>query len=233
MDMTRSFNLKDPNRQNAKTGQTGQKGQKGMVYHWGPDYLSVTLSSEMPRRIRWLLIAELLFITGAASIILVQAWSIHIAFLNYLCMAGAALLYFMASYRFISRLYYKEQMLVDAEGITLVYRTPFRRQLAFCPWEEMGPVRYRGMEAKTDHPLKGNSFDYLGFETHENLTRFIHHEGNLHFTFQGKVVPFGRALYSWDAEDLMRMIKIYSGDRLPLGPEWSRMASMESGEATW
>lgn len=201
-----------------------------MIYYWGPDYFSARLNHRVPRRILWLLVFEFLLLCGLATWILIQSWPPGNPLWTLLPAAGAVLLYLLALYRLVDRTLYKEQLLIDSQGITLLYRTPFRHQAWTCSWESMGPVRYVGMERKTDHPLKGNSFDYLGFETHENLTRFIHHEGNLHFTFNGKTIPFGRALYSWDAEDLIRMINLYAGNRLPLGPEWAEMAALGSGE---
>ncbi len=206
---------------------------RDMVYYWGPDYFRIQLKHQVPRRIFWLLISEFLLLCGLASWIVFHSWSPGKPYWTLIPTTGAFLLYLLATYRLVDRILYKEQIFVDNQGMTLIFRTPFRRKIWGCAWEDMGPVRYVGMEKKTDHPLKGNSFDYLGFETHENLTRFIHHEGNLQFQFNGETIPFGRALYSWDAEDLVRMINLYTGNRLPLGPEWSNMASMESGEAAY
>ena len=87
----------------------------------------------------------------------------------------------------------------------------------------MGPLHYVGKPEKTDHPLKGECYDYFGLETHEHLLQSLHHEGNLYFNYEGFPIRFARGVYSWHAEEMVRMMQLYTGNTLKLGPEWERM----------
>jgi hypothetical protein len=87
----------------------------------------------------------------------------------------------------------------------------------------LGRLHYEGKGPKTDHPLKGRCFDYFGFETQEQIIQTLHQDGNLYFdTPQGKLY-FAAGVYSWDAEEMVQMMKMYMGTSLLLGPEWEEM----------
>jgi hypothetical protein len=77
-----------------------------------------------------------------------------------------------------------------------------------------------GKDVKTDHPLKGQSFDYFGFDTHEQLVQNLHQEGNLCIYFYHQQVRFGKGVYLWHAEELVQMMKLFAGESLKLGAEW-------------
>jgi hypothetical protein len=84
-------------------------------------------------------------------------------------------------------------------------------------------LHYEGKGAKTDHPLKGKCFDYFGFETQEHLIQSLHHDGNMYFdTIEGRIY-FAAGVYSWDAEEMVQMMKLFIGPVLKLGPEWKEM----------
>ena len=88
--------------------------------------------------------------------------------------------------------------------------------------------------AKTDHPLKGNSFDYFGFETQEQLIQSLHHKGNLCFVCEEERIYFGRGIYTWDAEKIIRMIKLYVGPVMKLDEELDRMVTeFEQDNEAW
>lgn len=112
---------------------------------------------------------------------------------------------------------------MDQHSLTLVKKTIFAQQVRRYDWRSVGMLHYEGKTPKTDHPLKGKSFDYFGFETQEHLIQSLHHDGNLYFdTLDGRVY-FGAGVYSWDAEEMVQMMKLYNGNSLQLGPEWKEM----------
>jgi len=90
-------------------------------------------------------------------------------------------------------------------------------------WEELGTLHYIGKGAKTDHPLKGKCFDYFGFDTQEKVVQDLHHDGNLYFEYKGIPVRFARGIYSWHAEEIVNMIRLFAGSSLRLGPEWQNI----------
>lgn len=155
-----------------------------------------------------------------ATVLLVGSFPMSDSWLNVVTSLGSVVMYILASYRFISRIFLREKLLLQKEGVNIIYNTPFMERSTLYLWTAMGPLHYAGKEKKTDHPLKGYSFDYLGFETQEHLIQSLHHDGNLYFNYEGFPVRFGKGVYSWDAEELVNMMKLYAGSSLQLGAEW-------------
>lgn len=75
---------------------------------------------------------------------------------------------------------------------------------------------------------KRQCYDYFGFETQEQLIQDIHDEGNLYFNYEGYAVRFARGVYSWDAEEMVRIMKLYAGRSLKLAPEWKQLMQQTS-----
>lgn len=196
---------------------------KKITYSWGEDNLLINLGSRVLPRIRILFWAEFIFTTGWATIFFMRSFPLSESLINSLSCLGASILYLIASYRFISRMFRKEKLMLRHDRLVIVERTPFRQKARSFEWRFMGPLHYVGIDKKTDHPLKGQCYDYFGFETQEHLIQNLHNEGNLYFNYGGFSVRFGKGVYSWDAEEVVNMMKLFMGTRLILGPEWDRM----------
>lgn len=197
--------------------------KRDITYHWGEDYLLISLGNRIEPRLRWLFLAEFLLTSGVATVFLLQSRPVSANLVHFFTGSASALIYLLAAYRFLSRMVFTEKIQISNQGISIIQRTPFYKQAKSYSWLSMGPLHYVGKPAKTDHPLKGNSFDYFGFETQEHLIQSLHHNGNLCFYCDGEEIRFARGVYSWDAEKMIRMIKLYVGNSLRLGPEWEHM----------
>ena len=120
-------------------------------------------------------------------------------------------------------MFYSECIVLDDQCITFIKKNIFHRQVRRFDWRLLGKLHYEGKVSKADHSPKGKYFDYFGFESQEQLIQSLHHEGNLYFdTPQGKLY-FASGVYSWDAEEMVQMMKMYMGTSLSLGPEWEQM----------
>jgi hypothetical protein len=194
-----------------------------ITYHWGESHLLIKLGNQIEPRIKILFIAEFLFMSGMATIFLFKSLPLSQGMLNWLSCIAAGVLYILAGARFLSRIFYREQLLLDPDFLVIVSATPFQRKIRSYEWKKTGRLHYTGKISKTDHPLKGNSFDYFGFETQEYLIQSLHREGNIFFDYEGIRVHFGKGIRSWDAEDMVHMMKLFAGPSLRLGPEWREM----------
>jgi hypothetical protein len=190
-----------------------------IIYKWGTDHLLVELGNRTETRIRVLFWGEFLFTTGMATILMLRSYPFGADILNGLIGIFSALLYILASYRFLMRMFSEERILLNGSGISLIRKTIFRTRVRHFDWNKIGPLQYAAIVEKTAHPLKGNSFDYFGFETHEHLVQKLHNEGNLYFNFGGYPIHFARNVYSWHAEEMVRMMKLYAGEKLHIGAE--------------
>ncbi len=196
---------------------------RNITYFWGDRSLLIKLGNRTNKRIRALYIVELFFTMSMATIFLLKSLPFNSNFLNWVAGTGASMLYLLAAYRFLARIFFTERILLEHNTLTLVRKTIFSQQVRRFDTRHIGPLHYEGMGTKTDHPLKGKSFDYFGFETQEHLIKNLHHEGNIYFdTMEGRVY-FASGVYSWNAEELVQIMKLYLGSSLQLGPEWKEM----------
>lgn len=194
-----------------------------IIYNWGDDHLHIKLGNRIEPRIKALYWGEFIITLGMSTIFLVQSYPFSDTLLHIAASVSCAILYLLASYRFISRTFYTEELWLDNEFLTVISSTPFKRKLNRYDWENIGPMHYTGKDIKTDHPLKGQCYDYFGFETQEKLIQNIHEEGNLYFNYGGYIIRFAKSVYSWDAEEMMDIMKLYAGDKLHMGAEWKYM----------
>lgn len=192
-------------------------------YHWGDDSLLINLGNRVETRIMILFWAEFLLTTGWATIFLFRAFPLSGNVINFLTAIGAAILYLLASYRLLSRVFFSEKLLLRPNTLDIITRTPFVYKSRSYEWANMGPLHYVGQGKKTDHPLAGKCYDYFGFETREKLIHKLHNEGNMFFNYGGFSVRFGKGVYSWNGEEIVNMMKLYVGNKLLLGPEWEQM----------
>ncbi len=198
---------------------------RDITYHWGKDNLLISLGNRTEPRIKMLFLAEFLLTSGIATVFLLRSMPLSAGLSNVITCIGSAMLYLLSAYRFLSRIFFSEKIIVDKQYLTIVQHSFFMRNISRYKWRYMGPLHYIGKEVKTDHPLKGKCYDYFGFETQEHLIQSLHHSGNLYFNYGDDLaVRFARGVYSWDAEEMVRMIHLFSGPSvLRLGPEWEQM----------
>lgn len=198
-------------------------GLNNISYHWGEDTLLIHLGNRVETRIRILFWAEFLLTTTWATIFLFIDKPFHGKVIDVVTITGAVLLYLLAAYRLLSRMFFKEKLLLQPNSLDIITRTPFSYKSHSFEWKYMGPLHYVGQGKKTDHPLVGKCYDYFGFETQEKLIHKLHNEGNMYFNYGGFPVRFGKSVYSWHAEEIVNMMQLYIGGKLLLGPEWAQM----------
>lgn len=194
-----------------------------ITYHWAKDHLRIELGNRTDVRIRIFYWIELLFTASLATVFMVQAFPLAHEWIHWFTMTGAGVLYILAAVRFLSRISLKEQLILTQTHFTIVRKSLITRNIQHYQWRYMGTLHYLGKDKKTDHPLKGYHFDYFGFETNEHFIQNLHRDGSLYFNYHNCPVRFGRFIYSWHAEEIVRMMQLYVGEQLQLGAEWKRM----------
>ena len=197
--------------------------QRSITYYWGDHSLLITLGNRTSKRIRALYLIEFLFTSGMATIFMLQSFPLKHDFIHWAACIGASLIYLLAANRFLARIFFTERLLLDQQYFTIIRKSLFTQNIKRFDWRQIGALHYEGKGKKTDHPLKGICFDYLGFETQEQLIQSLHHDGNLYFDTNEGRVYFAQCVYSWDAEEMVQLMKLYIGTSLQLGPEWKEM----------
>lgn len=203
---------------------SSDKAPKNKIsYQWGKEHMVITIGNQTPLRIKMLFWTEFLFTCSMITVLLCFSLPANNTLQDILFISCSAIVYILAGYRFLSRLFYRETLLLDSEGFTIVQRNLFHQKSSNYQWKQLGTLHYCGTPSKTDHPLKGKCFDYFGFETQEHLIQNLHADGNLFFNHKGIPVKFAKGVYSWDAEEMVNMMKLYAGSNICLGPEWAEM----------
>jgi hypothetical protein len=196
--------------------------KNNITYYWGERSLLIKLGNRTHSRIRAIYFIEFIFTAGMATVFLFLSLPLRVNFVHLTATLGASSLYLLAAHRLLARLFFTEQLLLDSHSLTIIRKSIFSQTATRFEWNNIGVLHYEGKGKKTDHPLKGKYFD-IGFETHEHLIQTLHHEGNLYVDSPEGRIYFAAGVYSWDAEEMVQIMKMYTGPSLQLGPEWKEM----------
>jgi hypothetical protein len=194
--------------------------KKEIQYNWGEEHLEIDLGNRVERRIKVILGVELCVTVGMATVFLLRAFQVNQGIISFLLCLGACILYILASYRFISRFSFRERIMITSDHFTIIKQTPITRKTFSYDWRHMGTLHYIGKDMRSDYHLKDVCYDYLRFDTQEKFVQDLHHDGNLFFNYKDTSIRFARGIYSWHAEEIVRMIQLYTGSTLKLGAEW-------------
>ena len=118
--------------------------------------------------------------------------------------------YLVAAYRFINKAIQSEKLLVTPESITLINAGISRTSHTYKN-EFISQLRHVDKAVISKHPLAGDSFDYLGFQTNQTMIAELHGDKRVSFLYDGQPVSFGENIYSWDFEELTQIIMEVSG----------------------
>jgi hypothetical protein len=125
-----------------------------------------------------------------------------------------AIVFFIAFKRYLNKATAKESLLITSNSLTIINTAILSRSQNNYEIDKIVNIQFAGKQHMTDHPLKGASFDYLGFQTQQEVINTVHDEGNLSFVYDDKTVFFGKSVPSWDAEKLDREIREITKNRL-------------------
>ena len=79
-----------------------------------------------------------------------------------------AVLFFVLSYRFISRAYLSEQLFIGPGELRLI-KKGFTSRVRVFSMADVSQFRHLEKTPATEHPLAGKSFDALGFQTQQEF----------------------------------------------------------------
>jgi hypothetical protein len=94
------------------------------------------------------------------------------------------------------------ELIIMAKGVRTMKRQVF--DLA-----SVTHFRFLDKPRMAPHPLAGQSFDYLGFQTEQQVINEMHGDNRIAFDYDGRVVKFGKNVYSYDFEEILRLLESY------------------------
>lgn len=172
----------------------------------------ITLSSAFDSRAKVLnIVYFILFSTVGFSVIhmALQADTLTLGIFLFIGIFGGV--YLFAAYRFINKSLQTEQLIVTSKNLT-ISRTGFlNSKKDVYNVEYISNFKHLDKPQIAEHPLAGKSFDYLGFQTSQQVISEMHGDNRLSFEYNNKVVTFGENVYSWTFEELQVLFSDITG----------------------
>jgi len=127
------------------------------------------------------------------------------------CIVTIAL--YIAAYRFVKKAVAGEEIFINKECMHLIRQGGlFKARKQRFDIKKISGFRHLAKPKLTKHPLAGGSFDYLGFDTEQQVINDMHGDNRLAFDYEGKTITFGHNIYSWDFEVLEVMLYDITGN---------------------
>jgi hypothetical protein len=114
--------------------------------------------------------------------------------------------YLLAGYRFISKALQTEKVIVEKGSLTLLKSGFLSKDKKSYDSARIHNFRHLGKPDTTAHPLAGQSFDYLGFQTEQQVINELHGDQRIAFDYDGRTVKFGENIYSWEFDEISRTV---------------------------
>ena len=118
----------------------------------------------------------------------------------------------VAGYRFLNKAFQEENLFVDKNTLTITKSGFFNHHKASYDIKLISNFRHLDMIPVSKHPLAGESFDYLGFQTEQQVINEMHGYNRLAFEYNGKTIELGNNVYSWDFEKIQMVLHEITGN---------------------
>lgn len=126
--------------------------------------------------------------------------------LMYLFLLGVIIVFLLMGFRYLKRITEKEIVSIGKDTLAIKRASLLNSKSTIYPIDQIRNMTFAGFPKYTDHPLKGESMDYLGFQTMDRQIQVVNQEGNISFDFEERTIFFGKELPSWDVEKINETI---------------------------
>ncbi len=171
-----------------------------------PEGKIITLSKPFDTRGKILYIIKFscFSIAAIAFVVTMFASSNSIGLIIFAIVFGAV--YLIAGYRFINKALQTEKLFIIKDSLTISRRGFLSHKASTYATAGISNFRSLDKPETTAHPLAGQTFDYLGFQTEQKVISEMHGDNRIAFDYNGKTVKFGENIYSWDFDEIERLI---------------------------
>ena len=142
---------------------------------------------------------------------------------------GVLILY-VCAFRFANKASLTEKLFVNRTHLTIIQQGLYNSQRQSYEVPGISEFRHLGKTAVPAHPLSTGSFDYLGFQTQQQVINDMYGENRVGFVYEGKPVNFGNNLYSWEFDELEVLLYDVTGDDLRYNAEQQKYFNTKDDE---
>jgi hypothetical protein len=178
-----------------------------MIIKEKPGGVFVILEAPLDGRPKWLYFFYSLLFLSAEIIMMIVFWESGMAGISFLFFLAAIIALFIVAVRFGNRAFASKKLWIDSEHLVLIDKSWFRSRAQTFEKRKITRFLFHDRSALTDHPLAGQSMDYLGFQTEQKVINEMYGENRISFDYEdGRTIYFGKDLYSWDYDKLKGML---------------------------
>jgi len=180
----------------------------------GRDGKLITLSRALDERGKYLyLIYSIMFLIAGILLgvaLIYASYSLGAMLFTFIGFMASTI----AGVRFGSRAFASEKIFVNKQTLEIIKISLLKNERKVYEISKISNFRHLQKPELTDHPLAGNSFDYLGFQTEQKVISEMHGDKSIAFDYEGKVITFGTDIYSWQFDELEMLLHDFSGNDL-------------------
>lgn len=183
-----------------------------------PEGVLVAFDDQTSGRVNVILYFEAIFsILAALAFIFIAVTFLNEAgdsFIAAMVCLAVSFVFMIAFKRYTTKATAKESLLIAKDTFSVINKSIFTKSVKRYKVADIDGIWFKGKQHFTDHPLKGQSFDYLGFQTQQEVINTVHDEGNLSFEYNGQTIYFGKSVPSWHAEDFDKILQAQTNGTL-------------------
>lgn len=112
----------------------------------------------------------------------------------------------VAFYRFAKRATSYEELYIDSKQLKIIRGSYFGSTKVAIELDRILGIDHLDKPDLTDHPLKGASFDYLGFQTEQKVISEMHGDNRIRVQYDDNEYYFGTDVYSWEFDQIRDII---------------------------
>lgn len=110
----------------------------------------------------------------------------------------AIIAFYIAAYRNANSAISTEKVIVHETELQVIKQGLFNRKKVSYDIAKISNLRHLFKPELARHPLAGDSFDYLGFQTERQLINELYIDEALAFDYEGRIIKFGVNVFSWE-----------------------------------
>jgi len=173
----------------------------------------IRLSSPLNSRTRFLgFFHALNFFAAAAGFTFLLFTHWRNSFIGSIIILFCIVAFLIASFRFINKATETEKLFVNKERMEIIASGLLKIKKESFLLADISDFKFLEKQRYEPHPLKGETFDYLGFQTQQQVIQDLHSEGRAAFVYRGRQVNFGKELVSWEFSELEVLLYELTGN---------------------
>ena len=114
-------------------------------------------------------------------------------------------------YHILNKAAKTEKLLITKTTIGIEKKSLFHSSENEYDLKYISNFRHVDEPIATDHPLGGKAIDYFGFQKKQEIINVIHSNDRLAFDYNSNAISFGQNIYSWDFEEIQKIMLEITG----------------------